>query len=364
MSTNLSSEDFAILLALESNPYMPMTELAALLGVSRITAKKRVDDLKERDIIRKPIAIYNPNSLFLKRVNVFAKLKTVEQLQKLELVCDEHPYTHYRVRAFGGGFGLFIQFDIPESSVKLLNDFFKTLQKERILESFTLLPSTNLRTDVYADLKRYNVKLSSWEFSWKEWLKSTESFSSALPTKSNKTVNYSEFNQIHFKILRMLTADGSLKQTDINEKLTLSRTQGHRDYNYVMDNYIEKIRFIYNREIFQLTETYIAFGQNIPQNTSAKIFNAINKSPPPFRLSLDIIEEEGILVWANMSSSQAADFAFALWNKFNNIQIYTLDTKKSKLYWFYPNNFDFTTQVWKTSKDYFITEPLERTLKQ
>ena len=364
MSTNLSSEDFAILLALESNPYMPMTELATLLGITRITAKKRVDDLKERDIIRKPIAIYNPYSLLLKRVNVFAHSKSIEQLRRLELACDEHPYTHYRVRAFGGSFGLFIQFDMPENSVNLLCEFFQKLQNEEILESYILLPSSNLRTDVYADLKRYNVKLSSWVFSWKEWIKLTESFSSNIPSETREKNSYSDFNPIHFKILRMLTADGSLKQTDINDKLNLSRTQGHRDYNYVMDNYIEKIRFIYNREIFQLTETYIAFGQDIPKKSSARIFNAINEAPPPFRLSLDIIEDNGILLWANMSSSQATDFAFALWDKFTNIQIYTLDTKKSKLYWFYPNNFDFNKSNWNTSKDYFITEPIERTLKK
>ena len=58
---SLRYEDFAIMLALESNPFLPMTELAEKLGVTRITAKKRVDDLRSRGIIKQPIAIYNIN---------------------------------------------------------------------------------------------------------------------------------------------------------------------------------------------------------------------------------------------------------------------------------------------------------------
>lgn len=361
MSVNISTEDFAILLAFESNPFMPMTELASLLRVTRVTAKKRVDDLRNRGIIRTPIAIINPYTLDLHRVSIFAHVNSTSKLHVLEKACDEHPYTHYRVRAFGGCFGLFIQFDIPPNTDYLLHEFLEKLKKENIIDFYTTLKSSGIRTDIYADLKKYNAKLSSWNFSWNSWFDTFSKYKTNLPNQNKKSIDYTNFTPNHFKILRMLTADGSLKQTDIIDKLNLSKTQTHRDYNYVMNNYIDRIRFLYNREIFQLTETYIAFGTNPSRDCAAKLFNAINTDPPPFRFSLDIINNDSILIWVNMSSTQASDFAFSIWNYYESIEVYTLNTKKSKLYWFYPENFNFNFNEWNISKDYFVTEPLERT---
>ena len=364
MNTNLSSEDFAILLALESNPFMPMTELATLLGITRITAKKRVDGLKERDIIRTPIAIYNPQALGLNRINVIAFVNSIEKLRILELACDEHPYTHYRARVYGGQFGLLMQFDTPGNTTTQTDEFLRKLAKEDIILQYELLPSIGIRNDIYADLSRYNAKMSSWIFSWDDWFTGLDEEKSSLPVKQIITKDFSKFQQSHFKILRMLTANASIKQTDIIEKLKLSRTQTHREYNFVMENYIERIRFIYNREIFDLTETYITIGSDLEKSKSDQIFSAVKNNPPPFRLALDLIENNKILLWGNMTPAQASSFAFSMWRTISSTQIYTLDTKKSRLYWFYPDNFDFQIMEWKVSKDYVIKDPLNRTLSK
>ena len=290
MCLSLKYDDFAIMLALESNPFMPMTELAEKLGVTRITAKKRVDDLKERGIIKQPIAIFHINALDLHRVNIFAQVVDMEKLIVLEKACDEHPYTYYRVRAFGGGYGLFMQFNIPQNTIHFLLKFIERLQEEEIILHFEILESNKTRIETYSNLSKFNTEYSCWEFSWEEWFKQILKESRTKPVIDLQTVDYSLFNPSHFKILRMLTSDGSLKQADIKEKLKLSRTQTHREYNYVMDNYIEKIRFIYDREIFDLNETYLAIGTNVSKDLANQIFNKIKSSPPPFRLALDMSE--------------------------------------------------------------------------
>ncbi|HUT80107.1 MAG TPA: winged helix-turn-helix transcriptional regulator [Candidatus Bathyarchaeia archaeon] len=358
----LSNEDFAILLALESNPSMPMTELATLLDVTRITAKKRVDDLKERQIIRDPIAIYNPVVLGLDRISVIAKVQSLNKLLLLEKACDEHPYTHYRARAFGGDFGLFMQFDTPINTTKLLDDFFKKLEKESIIKNYELLSSIGIRNENYADLKRYNIKMSNWNFSWNDWFSSLPDSKLKIQAAKKLPIDYSKFQENHFRILRMLTANGSIKQIDIKDKLKISKTQAHREYNYVMENYIETIRFIYNREIFDLTETYVAIGYELTDKKITQIFNAIRNNPPPFRLALDILADNKILLWADMGPTQASNFAFSMWQKNELTKIHTLDTKKSRLYWFYPDNFDFKEKCWKIDDDYYITTPIKKTL--
>ncbi|MHA1924165.1 MAG: winged helix-turn-helix domain-containing protein, partial [Candidatus Heimdallarchaeota archaeon] len=302
--------------------------------------------------------------LGLNRINVLAFVNSIEKLRILELASDEHPYTHYRARAYGGQFGLFMQFDAPEKATSQINDFFRKLVKENIVLHYELLPSIGIRNDIYADLSRYNAKMSSWTFSWEDWFTNLEKEKSSIPDKQKISEDFTVFQQSHFKILRMLTANASIKQTEIIEKLKLSRTQTHREYNYVMEKYIERIRFIYNREIFDLTETYIAIGSDLDKNKSDQIFSTINNNPPPFRLALDLIENNKILLWGNMTPAQASGFAFSMWRTISSTQIYTLYTKKSRLYWFYPENFDFQAMEWKSSKDYVIKDPLNRTLSK
>ena len=363
MCLSLKYDDFAIMLALESNPFMPMTELAEKLGVTRITAKKRVDDLRNRGIIKQPIAIYNINALDLHRVNIFAQVVDMEKLTILEKACDEHPYTYYRVRAFGGGYGLFMQFNIPPKAIHLLLKFIEKLQEEDIILHFEVLESNKNRIETYSDLSKFNTEYSRWEFSWKDWFKQILKENDTKPTVDLQPIDYSLFNPSHFKILRMLTSNGSLKQADIKEKLNLSRTQTHREYNYIMDNYIEKIRFMYDREIFDLNETYLTIGTNVNTNLANQIYNKIKSAPPPFRLALDMSDDNKILIWANMTHSQASGFAFSIWKQIPTAKIYVLDTKSAELYWFYPDNFDFENGTWKVSQQYFVDGPLSRILK-
>ncbi|MFW9993991.1 MAG: Lrp/AsnC family transcriptional regulator [Candidatus Odinarchaeota archaeon] len=357
---NLKHEDFTLILALETDPFMPMTELATLLGISRITVKKRVEDLKKRGIIRNPIALYSPKKLGLKRVSVRASLSSISALHVLEQACDEHPYTHYRTRLFGGGYGLFMQFDIPNGSMTLLKDFLDRLQTEQVIETYDMLESTGLQVEAFPDLSRFNPSSSSWDFSWKTWFNSLSQFPSSLPSLVESEPDYSGFTVSSFKILRLLTSNASLRQVDIRKQLSLSRTEVSRLYNHAMDNYIDKIRFMYNREMFDLTETYIAFGNPVKLETAGQIYHAIEDNPPPFHLALDISKAAKIHLWANMSTVQASEFAFSVWEALGNIQIYTLDTKSSALYWFYPDNFDFDEMRWRISRAYIVDDPLNR----
>ncbi|RLI67110.1 MAG: hypothetical protein DRO63_05500 [Candidatus Gerdarchaeota archaeon] len=363
VNNNLSYQDFAILLALETNPSMPMTELAQLLGITRITAKRKVDDLFERGIIRKIIAIYDPLTLGLQRTYVLAQVQSITDLGKLEQACDEHPYTHYRARAFGGAFHLFMQFDIPKGSTKFLQGFFEQLKKRKIVSTFEIFTSIGIGKNRFADLTRFNMEISRWHFSWKEWFKLTERASKTLPEVPEIKIDLSTFNPKQFQILRFLTMDGAIKQSELKDKLKMSKTQTHRDYNYVLNHYIETKRLLFDRSIFDLTEFYLGIGYNVPDKIKAELYHTLENNPPPFQLTYNILEGGHIILSANMSPAQASEFAFSMWEKIPRSKIFNLDTQKSKLYWFYPENFDFTLKQWKVSKEYMITEPLEKLKK-
>ena len=362
MNKVLRKQDIIILLAYISDPFVSITEIASTLGVTRTTARKRVESLKRREIIRSPIAVYSPYSLGLRRLNVIAHVDSLENLEKLVLACNEHPYTHYRTRLLGGAIGLFIQFDIPENTVALIETFLQELEQNNIIQNFTLYPSTGIRKEVYANIKRFNFELSRWDFTWENWFESLENESISLPEKRKINTNFEKFQANHFQILRMLTANSELMQTEIMEKLPLSRTQAHREYNYVMDNYVDSIRTIYNREIFNLTESYLLVAKDLSEKFIARLFSAMNNNPPPFRFALDHIENNQLICWGNFTSIRAINLAYKLWEVTDKVELYTLDTRFSRLYWFYPDNFDFQTHQWRISKDYVVDKPLKTIL--
>ena len=85
-------------------------------------------------IIKNPIAIVSPEALCLVRVNGMAFVRSLENLEMVEKSCWEHPYTIYRARAFGGMFGIFLQFNIPKGSFSNLMLFMEGLRKEGYIE--------------------------------------------------------------------------------------------------------------------------------------------------------------------------------------------------------------------------------------
>ena len=148
---------------------MSMKALAKTLNITEEKALERVTELKSQDIIHEPYAMFHPESLGLQRVVVITHVPNYTNLRTLEKACDEHPYTIYRGRLFGRNMGLIIQFNIPESTLTLLEEFFTELQLSGLLTEYNIFLSTGVRTQCFPDLSRYNRKKVSWNFIWSMW---------------------------------------------------------------------------------------------------------------------------------------------------------------------------------------------------
>ena len=76
----------------------------------------------------------------------------------------------------------------------------------------------------------------------------------------------------------------------------------------------------------------------------------------------ELLKQDGLLFWGGaMPAIHEHHLAYSLWQFFKTFETYTLDTSISgaDTYWFYPNNFDFTTHTWKSDRAYLIEQPLE-----
>ncbi|MHA1400875.1 MAG: Lrp/AsnC family transcriptional regulator [Candidatus Heimdallarchaeaceae archaeon] len=364
--TNISLKDFTILLELETNPFISISELAKKLNLSRPTTAKHIQRLKENRIIKETIAIYEPESLGLQRISVLTSVPSFKALNILEKACWEHPYTFYRARTYGGEYGIFMQFNIPPNTDTRLQEFLIKLKQMGFLTDFRMFKSKGIRAHSSHDLSRYNYESSNWKFSWEEWFSTLHKNPSNLPEPILPTNNYSNFKKSHFEVLRLLNQNAEIKQIEISEKLKISKTEAHRQYKYVMDNYVSQVRLVYDRDNFYLTETYLAIGSFVTPERQAQIYHQLKNHPPPFQSAYDILNDNQIIFWANMSLNQANSFIFSIWQTLQHVKIYILSTKMrgSAIYWFYPPNFDFENMKWRDSRDYMVKEPIERLLKR
>ncbi len=359
----ITPEDYQIILQLESNPLLPYSDLANELGVSWPTAKKRLTDLKSRGVIRTPVAIYDIRALGLQRLSIMWSIKTVDDLLLLEKFCDIHPYTHYRARGYGNGYVLFAQFDVPHDIIPLMNELIETLEKENDSVSTDLFQSSGYRAESFSNLRFYNLNQNMWTFDWTSWLELIDNQPDNLPPQDDsKPTELSEWTRIDFEILRELTKDPEIKQSELMRKFNLTRTNTHVRYNTIFDKLISSVRCRFDRILFNLVNARLFWIPHSKEKKINQLYNLMKASPPPFNFGMDILEEKGLLFWGvALPTFHEHQLASSIWKLFQDFNTYTLDTSidRSIVYWFYPANFDFDTHYWKIDREYVVEKPLE-----
>ncbi len=362
---SLSNDELIMIKALEKDPLMSLSDLSKETSLSWPTVKKRYEYLKENQLIRTPFATYRPETIGLTRLNVIAWLPNHSSLTLMEQACREHPYTVYRSRIVGSGFGIFIQFNVPpEGKVNMVN-FLNLLVQEKIITDYLMFSSTGIRKEIYPNLQAYDSATGKWIFSWKQWISHFDEEDPAELPDPPKAIDMETIKPIHFDILRLLTKDASTKQSDIMKTFGLSKSTAFNYYSFVMKNFVSSVRLNYDREYFDLTDTYLALIQNLTTVQLKKLFAYFDKHQPPFRISLDLLNEQSALIWGNMPPIHATRFGYTLWKKFPQMKLYTMVTRDegASNYWFYPPNYDFEKKQWKFSEEYMVTEPFNRIME-
>ncbi len=354
--------DYQLLSALESDPLMSFSDLSKILGMSWPTIKKRYNELMDNNILYVPIADYVPEKLGLQRINIFAMMKDIKSLEIVEQACREHPHTVYRSRWITDSFGLFIQFNIPDGTINHLKSFFDIMIENSIVTSYKLYPSNDGRIYCPSDLERYDIIKEEWDFDWDKWLSMDvpQSIGSEFD-KEPILSDFTSFKPVHFEILKELTKNASYKQADLMKMLNLSRTDVSRHYNYVINNFIYKIRVNYDFSKFNIYNIHMIVLSNLDKEQIDKLKYNFKTHPPPFRSSFDVCDNS-ILIWALMDRPHSVDFAYSFWKKFPDMKYYFLSSLAGGAanYQFYPPNFDFKKQDWKRSREYMVDEPFER----
>ncbi|MFW9994684.1 MAG: winged helix-turn-helix transcriptional regulator [Candidatus Odinarchaeota archaeon] len=187
---SLSSKEFQFLQILQREPMISYTELARRLNTNLKTIRQIIRKLSEPDVeegdaariktattkkdmqqgMRTPLnfyAIINYSLLGLMHKSFLVSCNSEKQMEKVEQFCDQHPYTSYRARVYGGqDSGLYIIFHIPPNAFSHLSDALSALKKSGVLQNFTTLTQEEQSTiTTVPDINAYNPHTNTWDFS-------------------------------------------------------------------------------------------------------------------------------------------------------------------------------------------------------
>ncbi|MGY5873302.1 MAG: winged helix-turn-helix transcriptional regulator [Candidatus Thorarchaeota archaeon] len=356
----LSELDLRLLKIIELSPTISIRELAVKANTSWVTVNKHITKLKIERVLSNPIAVFDPSSLGLERHVILFRVNNESQLENLELACDIHPYTHYRSRIYGPFIGLFAQFDIPPKGQRYLKKFLKQLEDEEITSKVTRWKCNGYRRSTNTNLDLYDSGSMSWNYNWNDWIKNIESASSELPQETERRKLEGPIPpKMDLEILRELTANANISQSELMKKFSLSQSSISRKMIFIKENLIESIRAQIDRSRFDITSTKLFYCHNASLQDRAKLYNAFNsKSVPPFPLSINLLEDKGLLLWGRMPPSYEHNLFYALWTRLPDLQVFTMDTVRnhSQLYWFYPENVDEDGH-WKVDADWILDTP-------
>ncbi|MCY3411597.1 MAG: Lrp/AsnC family transcriptional regulator [Candidatus Heimdallarchaeota archaeon] len=358
----ISDTDYQIILALESDPLMTYSDLSKRLQISWPTAKKHLINVQEKGILRHPYATYYPEKLGLTAISFIIFVSDLDKMQTLEKFFDEFPYSLYRSRFLGMRFGLFVQVNFPTHAREKIDKLIDMLKGLELFEDIHVLDSTNVRYQIYPSLTKFDRKTGIWDFSWEEWVDTIPQDSELEITPPLVEANLDEYNEIHFEILKLLTMDASIKQTEIRKLLNLSKTDTHNHYTTVMNKLVSDIRIRYHRSLINFSDSYLVLIPNIKEAELRNLISHLKSNPPPFRISFNLLSNNSAVIWGTMTNPQAMEFSFAFWRLFPQMEYYPLNVRgsSSRKYYFYPDNFDFSTQSWKISDQYIIGEPISK----
>ncbi len=347
---------------IELEPTISIQELAKKTGVSWITANRHLQRLRDAQILSDPIAVFSPDRLGLERHIVFLRATAERSIEVLEDACDAHPYTHYRSRVYGPYTGIFAQFDIPPEGRTNLQRFLETLCKLDKCEIVELRRSTGHRVVSHTKLELFDPKTMTWNYDWTEWSDKIATSSDKIDTSSSSPTRSISLTQVDLQILRELTANANVNQAQLQEKLSISQSSVSRKMISLSENYIESVRAQIDRSRFDVTSTKLFYCPHADDAVRNRLFNAFSlESAPPFPISLDLLDDHGVLLWGRMPPSHEHKLFYTLWKILPDLQVFTMDTIRghSRLYWFYPDNFDTDRKSWRSDTHWMIEQPMQ-----
>jgi DNA-binding Lrp family transcriptional regulator len=297
------------------------------------------------------------SALEMKTVDVLIETPTIDSVEKVETLCDKHPYTKYRARCYGGESKIFAQFRIPINTSKMLTRFLNEAEKRNDLAGYEILPTdTDHSLFTTPQLKCWNNSSFTWDFDWDKWAKKSVSKEKPKrPTPSTSKLNLLKKSDV--AILGMLPLGVRRKQRHIMDDLKaegfeFTSQEFSRRLRVLKENFITRYHVYLDIDAFDLYSN-ILITANISSKFSSDLQNRLQKSPIPFRSTLKATDD--FMMWyLRLPPSHLSHLLNYLHENVKRLSLSMVDYQKTEVYRLWAEAFNDDSGGWRKDTDFLL----------
>lgn len=362
----MKDQKLALLFALQEQPIAPAAKLADEAGVTPPTARAWLDELSKDEVYRGVQANLRIRKLGLEMDDFLVGVSSYDALKSIERFCDEHPYTSYRARVYGGQTqGMILQFRQPDSARKHLERALSRMMRAGMITSIRELPTLRAvygSTYTRPRLERWIPERMVWDFDWEGWWKEAHERELGEPIQAADDTRI-EFDSTDVKIIQEITMNARRKNVDIIRAMGLDPdAKGVQQdissrLNRLKAEVVESYRVFINWTHFDVYNTAFVIAK-AGEDTSRKLVNHLRTSEFPFGSS--IRQTPDGFVWsARLPSAHLSELISLVWRISDSFELLTIDYKHSETYGLWQGAFDQDASDWRTDKEFCLDAPLK-----
>ncbi|MFW9919079.1 MAG: hypothetical protein ACFFED_05725 [Candidatus Thorarchaeota archaeon] len=362
----MRDQKLALLFALQEQPIAPAAKLAEEAGVTPPTARAWLEDLSKDEVYNGVQANLRVRKLGLEIDDFLVGVSSFDALKSIEKFCNEHPYTSYRARVYGGKTqGMILQFRQPDAARKHLEQALYRMKKAEMITTIRELPTLRAvygSTYTRPRLDNWVPEKMIWDFDWQDWWSKAPNDSETPPIKKPDDERI-DFDLVDTKILQEITMNARRKNVDIITAMGLDpNAKGvQQDFstrlNRIKDELVESYRVFINWTHFDVYNTAFVIAK-AQADTTRKLITHLRNSEFPFGSS--IRQTPSGFVWsARLPSAHLSEMISLIWQISDSYELLMIDYKHSDVYGLWHGAFDQKTSDWRVDKDFCLDAPLK-----
>ena len=361
----MNVQKLRLLFALQENPVAPATQLAKEVGVSAPTARAWLEDLRKEQVYVGVHANLRCRRLGLELDDFILQVSSYEALLRIEKFCEEHPYTSYRARVFGGDRqGIMLQFRQPDEARAHLLKSFERMKREGLVEEIQELPTLSSEYgSVYTPprLTAWDSDSMTWRFDWNDWWKrGTQADQSARRRmQPHETV---DIDKTDAHLLEQITRNARRKNTEIIEAMGLDKNEPgvqqriSAKLKRLAEEVVEDYRVFINWTHFDVYNTPFVVAK-APESSSDRLIGLLGEGGFPFGSAIRRTKD-GFVWSARLPSGHVSELVTFVWSMAESYEILMIDYKHSQVYGLWAETYDDEAQQWRTDKEFCSLSPL------
>jgi DNA-binding Lrp family transcriptional regulator len=370
----VNQEKLALLFALQEQPIAPAAKLAKAAAaklnkevpITPPTARAWLESFKEEKVYGGIQSNLRVHRLGLEMYDFFVGVDEYDSLRNIETFCEEHPYTSYRARVFGGTTnGMLLQFRQPIAANEHLQKAFYKMMKANLITSIRELPTLQTifgSTYTRPRLEAWNPEKMGWEFDWEKWWRKAPKKSKDVHSGTVEEKDRIDLDALDAKLLQEMTMNARRKNVDIIRAVGLNPDEKGVQQNVstrlsrLKNEVVESYRVYINWDHFDIYNTPLVVAKADSKMTR-QLISHLKDSEFPF--SSSIRETQEGFVWsARLPSAHLSELVSLVWRVAESHELLIIDYKHSQWYGLWAEAFDGEKKDWRTEKEFCHDGPL------